>query len=56
MFVDPSIPHLFEVTTNSLDDPIPHAPVDQCWMDDALPWFEGLHALEKYAEKVPLPE
>jgi len=55
MFRDPSIPELFEVTTNSLDDPSSYVPIDQCWMDDALPWFGKLHSLKQYALTAPLP-
>ena len=56
MFFDPSIPHLFEVSTNSLDDPLPFEPQDQCWMDDALPWHSRLEKLPLYSETGPLPE
>ncbi|MGB0372405.1 MAG: GFA family protein [Opitutales bacterium] len=56
MFFDPSIPDLFEVSTNSLDDPSAFPPVDQCWLDDALPWFETMHALPRYALTAPLPD
>lgn len=55
MFFDPSIPHLFEVSTNSIDDPSAFAPIDQCWLDDAMPWHARLPSLPKYAGTAPLP-
>lgn len=52
-FFDPSIPHLFEANTNSLDHPADHPPADQCWLADALPWpTEGLPT---YPHAAPLP-
>jgi hypothetical protein len=56
MFFDPAIPHLFEVSTCSLDEPDRFPPEDQCWLVDALEWSGAVHALPRYDETSPLPE
>lgn len=56
MFFDPAIPHLFEVSTCSLDDPGKYPPKDQCWHADALPWSENLPKLPSYDEYSPIPD
>lgn len=53
-FFDPSIPHLFEANTNTLDHPERYAPADQCWLADALPWFAEMHALPEFCHTAPL--
>jgi hypothetical protein len=52
-FFDPSIPHLFEANTNTLDHPELHPPADQCWLADALPW--PTQNLPTYPHTAPLP-
>ena len=54
-FYDPAIPQLFEVNTSTFDDPAPFAPIDQCWLDDQLPWSSTLPKLPGTAETGPLP-
>ncbi len=54
-FFDPAIPHLFEVNTSTFDDPIPFAPLDQCWLDDQLPWTPKIPTLPGTPETGPLP-
>lgn len=56
MFFDPALPHLFEVSTASLDEPGKFPPIDQCWTKDRMPWFGGIHKLSEYGENAPLPE
>ncbi|TAG08696.1 MAG: GFA family protein [Verrucomicrobia bacterium] len=55
MFFDPAIPHLFEVTTCSLDQPDLFPPQDQCWVADAVAWAKEIHALPSYDQYSPLP-
>ena len=55
-FFDPSIPHLFEVNTNSLDRPEDYPPSDQCWTHDRLGWFAALTELPGFERAAPLPE
>ncbi len=55
MFFDPEIPHLFEVSTCSLDRPGDFAPEEQCWMTDALTWSRTVYGLRGYDEASPLP-
>lgn len=56
MFFDPAIPHLFEVSTCSLDEAEKFPPEDQCWLIDALPWSDVIHDLPRYHESSPLPD
>jgi hypothetical protein len=56
MFYDPEIPEWFEVNTCSLDEPLPHVPKDECWMEDRLPWVDCLGNLPPFFHGAPLPE
>lgn len=56
MFFDPAIPHLFEVSTCSLDEPGKFAPKDQCWLSDEVTWWGGLEALPRYDGFAPVPD
>lgn len=56
MFFDPSIPHLFEVSTCSLDNPAEFPPKDQCWLADSVAWSDVVCDLPRYAESSPLPD
>jgi hypothetical protein len=56
MFFDPAIPHLFEVSTCSLDEPDKFPPKDQCWLTDAVGWSDAIDSLPRYDEYSPLPE
>jgi len=56
MFFDPALPHLFEVSTCSLDEPEKCPPTDQCWLVDAVGWSDALHDLPRYKEYSPLPD
>jgi len=56
MFFDPSIPHLFEVSTCSLDNPAEFPPKDQCWLADSVAWSEGIHNLPRYTGYSPIPD
>jgi hypothetical protein len=54
-FFDPAIPEWFEMNTCSFDDPACHAPADECWLVDRIPWCGGLENLPKFQEHAPLP-
>jgi hypothetical protein len=56
MFFDPAIPHLFEVSTCSLDEPADFPPTDQCWLVDSLPWSGGIPDLPRFVEYSPIPD
>lgn len=56
MFFDPALPHIFEVSTCSLDHPENHPPKDQCWLMDGIPWSQTIGGLPKYDEYSPIPD
>lgn len=56
MFFDPEIPHIFEVSTCSLDKPENFPPKDQCWLVDGLSWSEEISKLPRYDEYSPIPD
>lgn len=56
MFYDPGIPEWFEVNTCSFDDPLPHAPADECWMEDRLRWLDCLGKVPSFLHSAPLPD
>jgi len=47
-FFDPSLPHQFEVTTCSLEDPGSMPPGDHTWTCDRLTWFETADSLPRH--------
>ena len=55
MFFDPGLPHIFEVSTCSLDEADAYPPGDRCWMADAPSWFAETNALPGYVECSPVP-
>lgn len=55
MFFDPGLPHIFEVSTNSLDDPGPHRPGDECWTCDELGWLRSEEDLPRFDRESPVP-
>ena len=55
MFFDPALPHIFEVTTNSLDDPAAQCPGDECWTCDDLGWFKSADDLPRFEHASPVP-
>lgn len=55
MFFDPAIPELFEVSTNSLNNPSEFEPIDECWLDDSVNWHSKVGHLPKYSKTAPLP-
>jgi hypothetical protein len=55
-FYDPSLPDFFEMNTCTFDDPAPHAPTDQCWVHDEIPWTSQLASLPRFEFTSPLPE
>lgn len=55
MFFDPALPHIFEVSTNSLDDPAAHPPGDECWACDDLGWFKTAAGLPRFDQASPVP-
>ena len=56
MFFDPAIPHLFEVSTCSLDHPEDFPPGDQCWIADSLGWAREMGSLPAYQGYSPMPD
>lgn len=56
MFFDPAIPGIFEVSTNSLDEPGEFPPIDQCWVQDEIRWAKDMASLPRYEEYSPLPK
>ncbi|MGB6220683.1 GFA family protein [Haloferula sp.] len=56
MFFDPALPHIFEVSTCSLDEPSKQVPGDVCWVSDELPWAKGIATLERFEHSSPVPE
>jgi hypothetical protein len=55
-FYDPSLPDFFEMNTCTFDDPAPHAPTDQCWVHDEIPWTPQLVSLPRFDFTSPLPD
>ncbi len=56
MFYDPGIPEWFEINTNTLDDPEVHAPSDECWTEDRLPWGLSAGGIPSFHREAPLPD
>lgn len=54
-FFDSALPHQFEVTTCTLDDPDSVPPVDHNWICDRLPWFDTRDSLPRFEHGTPLP-
>lgn len=54
-FYDPEIPDFFELNTCTFDDPAPHAPTDQCWTHDEIPWAAKLAGLPRFEFTSPPP-
>ncbi len=55
MFYDPEIPDFFEMNTCTFDDPSPHAPTDQCWVHDEIPWVSKTADLPRFEFTSPPP-
>lgn len=52
-FFDPTLPHQFEVTTASLENPEKHPPVEHNWVVDRLPWFDTKDTLPRFEHLTP---
>ncbi|MDX2080984.1 MAG: GFA family protein [Terrimicrobiaceae bacterium] len=55
-FLDPALPHIFEVTTGSLDHPGQFPPGDHNWINDRLAWFPTGDGLPEFPENSPPPQ
>ena len=55
-FFDPEIPHLFEISTCTFDEPANYPPGDQCWTTDEIPWIDQLTALPRFPHTSPIPD
>lgn len=55
MFFDPEIPDFFEMNTCTFDDPSAHAPTDQCWVHDEIPWASKTADLPRFEFTSPPP-
>ena len=54
-FHDPAIPEWFEMNTSTLDHPEDHAPFDECWTEDSIPWGISTGGIPSYHRDAPLP-
>ncbi len=54
-FYDPGIPHLYEISTGTLDNPAAYPPGDQCWTADQIPWTDQIPDLPRFEFTSPIP-